>query len=94
MKHIWIGCYGGGLNLLEKTSEGEIRFIHTGNQLKGYPKEHFSKVRHITEASQAILVCTTEGLLTFASEFNQPEKIHFIRINVRPTLCPASAAMM
>jgi signal transduction histidine kinase/DNA-binding response OmpR family regulator len=77
MKHIWIGCYGGGLNLLEKTSEGEIRFIHTGNQLKGYPKEHFSKVRHITEASQAILVCTTEGLLTFASEFNQPEKIHF-----------------
>ena len=65
------------MNLLEKTSEGEIRFIHTGNQLKGYPKEHFSKVRHITEASQAILVCTTEGLLTFASEFNQPEKIHF-----------------
>lgn len=78
-KRIWIGCHGGGLNLLEKTPEGEIRFIHSDNQLKGYPKEHFSKVRYITEVNQAILVCTTEGLLTFSNEFKQPEEINFYR---------------
>lgn len=62
-----------------KTPEGEIRFIHSDNQLKGYPKEHFSKVRYITEVNQAILVCTTEGLLTFSNEFKQPEEINFYR---------------
>lgn len=40
---------------------------------------HFSKVRYITEVNQAILVCTTEGLLTFSNEFKQPEEINFYR---------------
>ena len=78
-KRIWIGCYGGGLNLLEETTEGEIRFIHSGNQLEEYPKDHFTKVRYVTEVNNAILVCTTEGLLTFSSEFKQPEDICFYK---------------
>lgn len=64
---------------MEETAEGEIRFVHNGNQLKEYPKGHFTKVRYITEVNNAILVCTTEGLLTFSSEFKQPEDICFYR---------------
>lgn len=78
-KNIWIGSYSGGLNLMQKDSDGEVRFIHAGNLLKEYPKEHFSRVRYITEVNRVMLVCTTEGLLTFDSKFSQPEKIHFYR---------------
>lgn len=79
---IWVGCYGGGLNLIEETQEGEIRFLHSGNKLTGYSKDRFAKVRYITEANQVLLVGTTEGLLTFSSEFTQPEQIEFYR-NIR-----------
>lgn len=78
-KNIWIGSYSGGLNLMQKDSDGEVRFVHAGNLLKEYPKEHFSRVRYITEVNRVMLVCTTEGLLTFDSKFSQPEEIHFYR---------------
>ena len=81
-KRIWIGCFGGGLNLLEETPEGKIRFLHNGNQLNKYPKTHFAKVRYITEIENVLLVATTEGLLTFSSEFIRPEEISFHR-NIR-----------
>lgn len=81
-KRIWIGCFGGGLNLLEETPEGEIRFLHNGNQLKKYPKIHSAKVRYITEIENVLLVATTEGLLTFPAEFTRPEEISFHR-NIR-----------
>ena len=79
---IWVGCYGGGLNLIEETQEGDIRFLHSGNKLTGYSKDRFAKVRYIAEANQVLLVGTTEGLLTFSSEFTQPEQIEFYR-NIR-----------
>lgn len=81
-KRIWIGCYGGGLNLLQESPDGEIRFLHSRNQLKAYPKEHFSKIRYITESDGVMLVGTTEGLLTFSCEFMQPEHIEFY-LNIR-----------
>lgn len=81
-KRIWIGSFGGGLNLMTETSQGEIRFLHDGNKLKQYPKAHFSKIRHISEVNKVLLVATTEGLLTFSSEIAQPEQITFYR-NIR-----------
>lgn len=81
-KRIWIGTYGGGLNLLEETSEGEVRFLHSGNSLKGYPKGKYSKIRIIKEVNGTILVGTTEGLLTLSSDFQRPEDIRFFA-NVR-----------
>lgn len=81
--HIWIGCYGGGLNLLHETPEGEIRFIHSGNQLKNYPASTSLKIRHITEVTNGvIMVGTTYGLVTFSNQFDQPEEIKFYR-NIR-----------
>jgi len=79
---IWIGTYGGGLNLLEETPQGEVRFMHSGNSLKGYPHNKFSKIRIIKEVNKAILVGTTEGLLTFSPDFRNPGTIRFYQ-NVR-----------
>lgn len=91
LKRIWIGTYGGGVNLLEESPEGEVRFLHSGNLLKGYPKGKYSKVRIMKEINQTILVGTTEGLLTFSSIYKHPKDIDFfqnIRIpDVSSSLC-------
>ena len=75
--HIWVGTYGQGLNLVEESAQGDISFIHAGNQLKGYP-QGFEKVRHITHNGKGVvLVATTGGLLTFSSQFNNAASIRF-----------------
>ena len=80
---IWIGCFGGGINLLTESQNGKPRFIHSNNELKNFPGSHFMKVRCITEAPGGIIMAgTTEGLLTFSNNFEQPEEIKFYR-NVR-----------
>ena len=33
----WIGCYGGGLNLLAQAKDGKVSFIHSNNELRNYP---------------------------------------------------------
>lgn len=75
---IWIGCFGGGINLLTKSPENKLRFIHSNNELKNFPISHFMKVRCITEVPGGVIVAgTTEGLLTFSNNFDQPEEIKF-----------------
>lgn len=76
--HIWVGTYQGGLNLLQ-TEGGHYRFIHGGNRLKNYPFPYVkSKVRTIAEAPDGtMLVGSSEGLLTFSSDFDRPESIKF-----------------
>lgn len=80
---IWIGCFGGGINLLTQSPDGKIQFIHNNNELKNFPANHFTKVRCITEAPGGVIMAgTTEGLLTFSNNFDQPEEIKFYR-NIR-----------
>ncbi|MDO4165361.1 MAG: response regulator [Bacteroides sp.] len=81
-KRIWIGTYGGGVNLLQRSANGEVRFVHSGNDLKGYPHSQCAKTRIIREIGQTLLVGTTEGLVTFANDFSRPEGIRFFR-NIR-----------
>lgn len=77
-KRMWIGCFGGGINLVEQSQADEIRFIHSKNHLKGYPKSDFSKVRCISETPDGMMmVGTTQGLICFSSDFRQPEEIRF-----------------
>lgn len=76
-QRIWVCTYGNGLNLLEKTPEGGIRFLHKGNQLTHYPHNKYLKTRTITEVNQTLLLGTTEGLLTFSADFKKPEEIQF-----------------
>lgn len=81
--HIWIGSYGGGLNLLKEDRQGNLMFLHSGNLLKNYPYEHGMRIRHISRTVQGtILIGTTDGLITFSEQFRQPEEIKFYR-NVR-----------
>lgn len=78
--NIWIGCYGGGLNLLTQTEDGKISFIHNDNELKNYPTTYGMKVRNIAEVpGGVILVGTTNGLLTFSNSFERLEEIKFYR---------------
>lgn len=83
--HIWVGCYGGGLNLLTQAKDGKISFIHGNNELRNYPIAYGMKVRNIAEApGGVILVGTTNGLLTFSNNFERLEEIKFYRNIRRP----------
>lgn len=81
-KRMWIATHGGGINLLQETADGEIRFLNNGNLLKDYSKDKFNKVRVIKEVNNTLLVGTTEGLITFSCNFERPEEIKFYT-NVR-----------
>ncbi len=76
--HVWIGTFGGGLNLMKKTSNGKMLFVNYSNDLKNYPFDDFKNVRCITGNKRGeLLVGTTKGLLTFSSAFCQAEAIDF-----------------
>lgn len=76
---MWIGTWGGGINLIDHSSEnGHIRFIHSGNILNNYPIHVCEKVRCLYEAENGVvLIGTTGGLLACPSEFMKPEAIRF-----------------
>ena len=82
--NMWIGTYGGGVNLirgekLEVRGESEpLRFLHSGNEMKRYPKEDFLKIRRITHDQQGnIIASTTSGLMTFRAPKNTAKEIRF-----------------
>lgn len=79
-KRIWIGTYGGGLNLIELNSNGKIQFINYHNRLKNYPLNTCSNIRCLYETDNGIfMIGTTGGLLTFDIDFKLPEEITFFR---------------
>lgn len=73
-KRIWIGTHGGGLNLVQETPKGELQFLNNSNILT-YPIKKFFKVRYIKEVNNAILICTTKGLVSFKTQFSNPKDI-------------------
>lgn len=75
---LWIATYGGGINLVKDANGAKPRFVHRNNDMRQYPKDAFDKVRRITHDGRGtILVSTTNGLITFASQTQEPQKIHF-----------------
>lgn len=77
-KNIWIGCFGGGINLVRPATGKDLQFIHSGNQLPFYPHADFSKVRCLAETAEGIImVGTTKGLVCFSSTFQTPDQIRF-----------------
>ncbi|NDW12253.1 hybrid sensor histidine kinase/response regulator [Bacteroides sp. 214] len=75
---VWVGSMGGGLNLVREEG-GEITFKNKGNGFKFYPSYgQYIEVRSITEdADGRIWVGTTDGLMSFDSNFTTPEEIVF-----------------
>ncbi|MDR1526675.1 MAG: response regulator [Dysgonamonadaceae bacterium] len=77
-QNIWIGTYGGGLNLVQTTPEGKTVFINHRNQLKSYPIETNHRIRYISENKFGnICIGTTAGLVLFSLDFSSPENIEY-----------------
>lgn len=76
---IWVATYGGGIDYIRQTEEGEVQFIHGRNLLRNYPLAKYSKVRFITEDTKSgdIWVGTNHGAIRFNGKFQSPEQIHF-----------------
>lgn len=76
---VWIGTFGGGINLVERIPEdGNLRFVHSGNVLNNYPIHACEKVRCLYQSGDGvILIGTTGGLLTCSLDFSRPEAIRF-----------------
>ena len=82
---IWIGTYGGGLNLVEEKEDVAIRFIHAENKLSGFPINRTNSIRCMVEGpGHTMLVGTIEGLITFSSDFSDYENIRFYLNLPRP----------
>lgn len=75
---VWVGTYEGGLNLAVGEPDA-LSFINVTNKLKkNYPYAKCMRVRNVCPLSNdVILVGTTDGLISFSSQFKDPEDIHF-----------------
>ena len=77
-QNVWLGCYGGGINLMQKEENGKVKFYHFHNDLSNYPAVGFQNVRIITEVDNGILLIgTTNGIISFSNTFKQPGEIVF-----------------
>jgi signal transduction histidine kinase/ligand-binding sensor domain-containing protein/DNA-binding response OmpR family regulator len=75
--NIWIGTYGGGLNLILKGDENS-KILNCNNNLKNYPSKQGAQVRIISDDKYGnICVGTTFGLIMFDKNFAKPEEIDF-----------------
>lgn len=77
-KRIWVGLFGGGLNLLSQEN-GQTTFINKYNGLIQYPPYGlYMEVRNIVEDNDGrIWVGTMDGLMSFDSNFKSPAEIKF-----------------
>ena len=75
---IWIGLFGGGLNLLTN-EKGKIIFKSKFNSFGNYPKYGlYMEIRNITEDKDGrIWVGSSDGLMSFDSHFKNPNQINF-----------------
>lgn len=62
---VWVGSFGGGLNLLKKDNKG-YRVLNSSNYFTNYPFNIANKIRQIKEDHKGnIWLATTEGLVFF-----------------------------
>ena len=75
---IWVALFGGGLNLVT-TNKGIVSFKNKFNSFRHYPKFGlYMEVRNIAEDKDGrIWVGTSDGLMSFDSNFKSPEQIDF-----------------
>ncbi|NLO71323.1 MAG: response regulator [Porphyromonadaceae bacterium] len=75
---IWVGTFGGGLNLLMK-EQGRVIFKHKFNSFSKYPEYgRYMEVRTIEEdKSGRIIVGTSDGLMSFDGDFEASNEIEF-----------------
>ena len=83
---IWVATFGGGLNYMEKSADGDYIFINSRNNLKGFPIDQCYRLRHVTSDSEGnIWVGSSDGVLCFKENFKSPESIEFHHYVLDPT---------
>lgn len=71
-----IATFGGGMNIGIQQTDGSMRFVHCGNQLKIYPKDGLLSRCVWLLSDGTALLGTNDGLYTVS--LNEPyEKMHF-----------------
>lgn len=71
-----IATFGGGMNIGIQQTDGSMRFVHCGNQLKIYPKDGLRSRCVWLLSDGTALLGTNDGLYTVS--LNEPyEKMHF-----------------
>ena len=77
--HIWIGTFGGGLNLYDNG-----RFVHAGNGLST-GRNMPTTIRALREPAPGVLaICAKEGFYTMDCRFDLPENIVLFHNERRP----------
>lgn len=74
-----VATYGGGLNIIDESPrDGKMRFIHSGNELKGFDTERFKELRRIAVTREGnVLLASNTGLVTFSDRFSDYRKVKF-----------------
>lgn len=75
-ERIWIGSYGGGLNLLDTTHSTKTRFLHHRNTPE-MPYGRFDKIRTIKEIDNHLFIGSKNGLLIVRSDFDDIKQMEF-----------------
>lgn len=75
---IWVGAFGGGLNLLEREN-GKVCFRNKNNGFTHYPLFGlYLEIRNMVEDNAGRMwVGTTDGLMSFELNFSSVEQIQF-----------------
>jgi signal transduction histidine kinase/ligand-binding sensor domain-containing protein/DNA-binding response OmpR family regulator len=76
---VWVGTFGGGINLMVKDGDKTI-FKNSNNSFKNYPIAACNVVRHLQEDAKGnIWVATNNGLVIFNPNENTPDTYKFYR---------------
>lgn len=77
-QNIWIATLGGGVNLIRYPVTATSKIINTDNELTHFPIELCNRVRCLKlDKKGRIYAGTTNGLLTWNSDFTTPGNINF-----------------
>ena len=79
---LWIATQGGGINLVEKPSAAQLRFVNFDNLLKSYPQNNAQLRRLKILGDSLILATSTDGLVVIDGLKGKPEAMSF-RVHVR-----------
>lgn len=70
--NIWVGTYGGGINIISKQPNDTYRILNAQNGLNSYPKDSYQKIRTIALDKEGnVWAGTTDGLLRMSLRKNR-----------------------
>lgn len=76
--NLWVGTFGGGIDRLTTTTDGKIRFIHSGNHLKNYPAAASFVYELYAHSQGTLFIGTNNGLYTCPTDPTiPPEQLTF-----------------